>query len=77
MVIESAGSTPFFPHFTEEFGYNYGEAWFKASLRILLFFPSSVSDKLHSRTPITLYNIIKSRFGIDVFVDICMEPLWF
>ncbi|MDR2403192.1 MAG: hypothetical protein LBD78_04105 [Spirochaetaceae bacterium] len=74
MVLENVRSSPFFPHFTPEFGYNCEDDWFKASLRILFFFPSSVSDKLHSRTPFTLYNIIKSRFGTDVFVDICMEP---
>jgi radical SAM superfamily enzyme YgiQ (UPF0313 family) len=74
MVITNWKQNPLFPQFTEEFGFNGESEWGKASLRVLFFFPSLASDKLHSRTPFTLYNILKAKFGPSVFVDICMEP---
>jgi hypothetical protein len=74
MILEKLRQNPLFPQFSEEFGYNGDAVWRKASLHVLLVFPSPSTDKLSSRTPFTLYNIIKAHYGDDVFVDICMEP---
>lgn len=46
----------------------------RASIRILICFPSSLDVRIISNTHSTLYNIIKSRFGDDAFVDLWMMP---
>jgi radical SAM superfamily enzyme YgiQ (UPF0313 family) len=74
MVVEALRGSPFAPVFTPEFGFNGEGDWSKASLRGVFLFPSPVSVKLEGRSPYTLYGIVKSRFGDEVFVDICMQP---
>jgi radical SAM superfamily enzyme YgiQ (UPF0313 family) len=74
MVIDALRNSPFAPVFTPEFGFNGESDWQGSSLKVLFLLPSPVSVKLDGKTPFALYNIVKSRFGDDVFVDICMQP---
>jgi radical SAM superfamily enzyme YgiQ (UPF0313 family) len=74
MVIDSLWGNPLSPVFTPEFGFNGESDWSKASLKVLFLLPSPASVKLDGKTPFALYNLVKSRFGDEVFVDICMQP---
>jgi radical SAM superfamily enzyme YgiQ (UPF0313 family) len=74
MVVDALRDNPLSPVFTPEFGFNGESDWSRASLKVLLLFPSPASVKLEGKTPFALYGIIKSRFGDEVFVDICMQP---
>lgn len=75
MLVNGLDGNPHFPQFAPLQGWNLGEEAFqKASLRFLFVFPSPMGLRSVSASHITLYGILKSTFGDDIFVDFWMEP---